>query len=241
MVQHYLLVNQVLEILLRKRVLLEVEVKGTDQFGCWFILRAGELLEVGVFERVLDGDAVLWVVGEHPLEEVDGEGVGALKELLELLALALGQLEHELFVFLVLDLVDQLGRGTAEELGDHSELLFLRARGQEGLPDDELGEDAADGPDVDGAGVLPPREDHLWRSVPSGGDVVGERSLVGLQLGDVGSCEAEVANLEIAVGVHEQVPGLEVSVIDSSGVDVLESSKDLVKEKLNMVIGEGLI
>lgn len=44
---------------------------------------------------------------------------------------------------------------------------------EERLAREELGEDAADGPEVDGLGVLLPGEDDLGGTIPAGGDVLG--------------------------------------------------------------------
>ena len=104
----------------------------------------------------------------------------------------------------------------------------------------ELSNNAADGPDVDGAGVLLPGQDDLGRPVPSSGNVIGQDSVCRLQLLDVSSGKTEVADLQIAVRVDEQVARLEVPVVDAGRVDVLEPAKNLVKEKLHVVVGQRL-
>ena len=52
--------------------------------------------------------------------------------------------------------------------------------------------------------------------------------------------ESKVADLELAVGIHHEVAGLEVAVEDVGRVDVLEPAQDLVDEGLVVGVGEGL-
>ena len=82
---------------------------------------------------------------------------------------------------------------------------------------DHLGEDAPGAPDVDLDVVLLPRQHDLRRAVVSSRNVA--RHLGILQAG-----EAEVADLEIAVLVDEDVAGLEVAVDDAGRVDVFQSA-----------------
>ena len=52
---------------------------------------------------------------------------------------------------------------------------------------------------------------------------------------------AKVAYLQIAIGVHQQVAGLQVAVQDATGVQVLEAAQDLVNEELDVLVREGLV
>jgi hypothetical protein len=65
--------------------------------------------------------------------------------------------------------------------------------------------------------VLLPREHNLGCSVVSCGDVTGH-------LGVLYTGETEVANLEIAVLVYEDVAGLQVTMDDTSGVNVFQTA-----------------
>lgn len=114
MVKHDLVVHEVLEVLLAERVLLEVKVERRHWVGCRLVFGVMQLLEVGMLQCLLHGDAVIGVVREHFLEQVDGIGIGSLKQLVEVAALALRQLLYEILVFLVFDLIDKLLTWVAE-------------------------------------------------------------------------------------------------------------------------------
>lgn len=58
-----------------------------------------------------------------------------------------------------------------------------------------LGQDATDGPEVDGFGVNLRREHDFRCAVPSGGHVLGQQSsLIALRIGN--SCESKIAYLK---------------------------------------------
>ena len=82
----------------------------------------------------------------------------------------------------------------------------------------------------------------FWRAVPSCRDVFRhETRLRARGLGGLDRpCEAKVADLEVAVGVQEQVRGLKVAVDDVGGMQRLERAEGLVHEVLRMVVGEVL-
>lgn len=69
----------------------------------------------------------------------------------------------------------------------------------------------------------------LWRAVPSSSDIFGHEALVSGGLGgwcssasgSVSTSQTKVANLQLAIGVDQQVAGLQVSVQDIGRVDVL--------------------
>lgn len=54
------------------------------------------------------------------------------------------------------------------------------------------------------------------------------------------SREAKVGNLEFAIGIYQQVSGLQVTVEHVGRVNVLETAEDLVDEGLEVGIGQGL-
>ena len=62
--------------------------------------------------------------------------------------------------------------------------------------------------------------------------------MVMLRVGHAG--EAEVTDLEVAGGVQQQVAGLQISVEDVGGVDVLEAAQYLIEKIADVVIAQPL-
>ena len=130
--------------------------------------------------------------------------------------------------------------------------MTVVATREEGAPGKKLGEDAADGPDVDrlGNGDETSCREHtecthlgvhlegqhdLRGTVPPGGDVFGHDANF-LACGDAGldtSGQSKVANLEITVGIEEKVSGLQVTMDNIGAVDGLQGAESLVNEILS--------
>ena len=125
----------------------------------------------------------------------------------------------------------------AENLNDALQLVDVVLAREDGLPPEELGEDAAAAPEVHRHRVVILRQHDLRRAVPARHDVLGEvlrRAVVDA------AGESEVTHLEVAVRVEEQVGGLQVAVQHLGAVDVLHSAKHLVDEVLYVVVREVL-
>lgn len=112
---------------------------------------------------------------------------------------------------------------------------------EERLSGEELGEDTTNTPDVNGGSVLGEEgATELGGSVPAGGNVVSpEDGSGGVVEGD--TSKAEVADLELAVSIGEDVLGLEIAVEDIGSVDVLEAAQQLVEEELVVLRGQVVI
>ena len=106
-----------------------------------------------------------------------------------------------------------LGRG-ADGAADEVELVHVGAPRDEGGAQHQLGQHQAHGPHVDGAGVVLGAVQQLRRPVPARDDV-GRHAAVGV--GEAAG-QAEVGQLERAVGRHQQVVGLDVAVQHEVGV-----------------------
>ena len=89
--------------------------------------------------------------------------------------------------------------------------------GEQWLALEHLCKNTAGTPDVHLYIIFLPREHDLRRSVVSGGDVASH-------LGILYTGKTEVADLEIAVLVDEDVAGLEVPVDDTRRVDVFQTT-----------------
>lgn len=83
-------------------------------------------------------------------------------------------------------------------------------------------------------------EHDFRRSVPSRCNVFGHVSCVLFRVHTEASRQTEIANLELAVGVDEQVAGLQVTVEDVCGVYVLQTAENLVNEGLEVCVGQWL-
>lgn len=118
---------------------------------------------------------------------------------------------------LAADCLNDVVWGSTQKLRDDGELVYMVLSGEKRLSLQHLGKDASCTPDVHLHIVLLPCEHDLRRTVVSGGDVT--RHLRVLYTG-----ETEVADLEIAVLVDEDVAGLQVAVHDTSRVDIFQSA-----------------
>lgn len=113
-----------------------------------------------------------------------------------------------------------------------SHLVHVVLAGEQRLPRQQLGKDAADRPDVDRRGVVAAGEQKLWGPVPPCHDVFGhELLLVG-----PGARQTKVADLEVAVGVDEEVARLQVPVQHVGRVDEAEPPEDLVDKVLAVLV-----
>ena len=77
-------------------------------------------------------------------------------------------------------------------------MVVVPAR-EERLAREHLGQDASNGPDVDGLCILLEGKHYLWRTVPSSGDVFSHEARLGARRFGCfnGTCEPEVAHLVI--------------------------------------------
>jgi hypothetical protein len=91
-----------------------------------------------------------------------------------------------------------------------------------------------------GLGVALEAQHNLWRTVPSRSHVFGHISSILLRIDGETSSQTKIANLELAVGVHKQVSGLEIAMEHIGRVDVFQAAQDLVDEGLEVGVGKRL-
>lgn len=123
-------------------------------------------------------------------------------------------------------------RRRPQQLRNDRELINMILPRKQWLPLQHLGKDAARAPDIDLDVVLLPRQHDLGRAVVARRDVARHLRVLDAR-------EPEVADLEVAVLVDEDVGGLEVAVHDAGAVDVFEAAKDLIEEVLDELLFEG--
>lgn len=78
------------------------------------------------------------------------------------------------------------------------------------------------------------------RPIPPRRNILGHVSRILLRIHTEASRETKVADLELAVGVDEQVAGLQVTMQHVGAVDVFQAAENLVDEGLEVGVGEGL-
>jgi hypothetical protein len=189
----YLLHDQLLHPL-RRLLLLEPEIDIVLADG--LVRRVVPDGQVRVVERLITRDSSGGVEGEETSEKVEGEGVGLRVEVGEGdprfdregadVLLGLGETKSELCVSLArpggprekhtthswrADAPKGVLAWGAEEVKDLVELVDVVAALEDGLAPEELSENAADGPHVDGGGVVGEGEHDLRGAVPSRGNV----------------------------------------------------------------------
>lgn len=91
-----------------------------------------------------------------------------------------------------------------------------------------------------GFGVALEAQHNLGRAVPARRHVLSHVARVLLRVHRKTTSQSKIADLELAVGVDEQVARLEVAVQHVGRVDVLQTAQDLVDEGLEVGVGEGL-
>jgi len=115
------------------------------------------------------------------------------------------------------DGLDNVIRGSTQQLRNDGELVDVVLSREQRLALEHLSEDASCTPDIHLDIVLLPCEHDFWRSVVSGRDI-------SRHLGVLYTGETEVADLKITVLVDENVAGLQVTMYDTSGVDVFQTT-----------------
>lgn len=91
-----------------------------------------------------------------------------------------------------------------------------------------------------GLGVALEAEHDFRGAVPSRGYIFCHVASILFGVDGEAASKTKIANLELTVGIHKEVTGLEISVEDIGGVDVLEAAEDLVNEGLEVGVGKRL-
>lgn len=88
----------------------------------------------------------------------------------------------------------------------------------------------------------------LGCTVPTSSYILGHKTLIGgaasvgvAATGTVTASKTEITDLELTIGVDEKVTGLEVTMKNIGGMDVLEAAESLVDEGLEVGVGQRLL
>mmetsp|Transcript_31551 Transcript_31551/g.50744 ORF Transcript_31551/g.50744 Transcript_31551/m.50744 type:complete len:349 (+) Transcript_31551:174-1220(+) len=199
------------------------------------VLRAVELLHVRQLQRLLHRDSLLRVELQRAVQELaDARGDHADGVAQRGTSRRVRQRLDEFSALLVLNPRQAFGIWRAKAGDDQLELMLRVLARQQRLAPQHLREDAADRPHVNGCAVVHPGAQHLWSPVPARADVLRHWRRA------VHPGQPVVADLQVAVAVHQQVPRLEISMNNSRCVDEFQPTQDLVNKKLGVLLRERL-
>src|SRR5271155_3983468 len=83
-------------------------------------------------------------------------------------------------------------------------------------------------------------EHDLWCAIPPSCNILGHITSVLFRILRETSGEAEIANLQLAIGIDEQIAWLEISVQHVCRMNVLQSTENLINERLEVGVGQRL-
>lgn len=197
-------------------------------------------LQVLMLEGLLRIDALCRVEFEDLTQQIEGERVGIREEFPHRSPWAARHSLEMCASSCISYGTNGLRTGTSAGVDDKIELVLgIMAREEGAALVEHLGKDAADRPHINSGGVVG-RAGHneLRGSVPAGGDVVGPEDDVWLLIIEGSAGEAEVDDAEVALGVDQDVGGLEVAVEDAGGVNVVYATNKLEDQPANMLVGQ---
>ena len=126
---------------------------------------------------------------------------------------------------LTADSLDNIIRRSAQQFCDDGKLVDVVLSWEQRLALEHFSKDTTCTPDVDLNIVFLPCKHDLRGAVVAGGDVSGHLRV--LYTG-----QAEIADLQITVLVYEDVAGLQVTVNDTSGVNIFQSTLSTLVRRL---------
>lgn len=89
-------------------------------------------------------------------------------------------------------------------------------------------------------GVALEAQHDFWSTIPSCRNILGHIASILLWVNRESTSQTKVTNLQLAIRVDQQVTGLQITVQDIRGVNILQTAQDLINEGLEVRIGQGL-
>mmetsp|Transcript_116188 Transcript_116188/g.369735 ORF Transcript_116188/g.369735 Transcript_116188/m.369735 type:complete len:359 (-) Transcript_116188:538-1614(-) len=254
---------------------LPLEVQDHEAGRLHLLRRIPQVRHQRVHQHRLHGGPLLRIEAQQALKDIHRVCLHVRELHAQPLALALRKAMDVASGIFPLQKCDILLGRRPQEVEDHAELIMLTARvepvvgfvltvrrqGEAGRSRkqwatvleagalehaQELRVDAADGPDVDGGGVILLQQDQLGGAVPPGDHVsrqvpavelsLGARQLSPL-LGDLATDrarQAKVTDLHRAILVHQAIRRLQVSVVDARRVEVLDADQQVVQKSVDV-------
>jgi len=202
----------------------------------WLVVGIVPDTEVGVVQCLLARDALGRIECEHLGQKVDRKGVRVGVKRRERNARLDRKGSNVILSPRRANASEGIFAGRTKIVKNLIQLVHVISSFEDGLSAKEFRENASDGPNINSGRVVCEAQHDLRSSVPPSGDVLRHESLVASGLGWRGSSsrrgitasQPEIADLEFAVGIDEQIAGLQVSVEDIGRVNVLETAECLI-------------
>mmetsp|Transcript_54149 Transcript_54149/g.144737 ORF Transcript_54149/g.144737 Transcript_54149/m.144737 type:complete len:262 (-) Transcript_54149:276-1061(-) len=215
----------------------ELEISGIQRRSGGFVLGAIQLFQVGMLQCLLHGAPFIGIEQESFAQEIECTWRRVRKQLLQGNRFCKLQRLDEASALVVQCFVQIFLSRSSKHMDDECQLMARIVSRKERLPSEHLRENAPDRPDINCHGVVAPRTQHFWRTIPARAHVFRHGKLV-LTLLD--PCKSKVANFQVAVRVDQQISRLQVPMDDLCRMDVLQAAHDLVQEELAVVISQQL-
>ncbi len=202
-------------------------VRGNWPCGSLLLLLIAELLHEFVVEGRIEGHALTGVELQQSHNQVDSIAMHFSKPV-PLPFHILQSRKHSPHIR-ALEGLNVCRGGVLNEAEYFLKLVDLGVACEDWLAGEHLGDDAADAPEVSLIGVGAGAEQHLRGAVPAGGHLVSEHAALN-EARAQGAHQPEIADLELALGVDQQVGRLEVPVQQPGRVQVLHGLEQLVDQ-----------
>ena len=169
-----------------------------------------------MLETLLDCVALFWVEDEHLAKEVEGHRVRLGVKRGPGLLVALGQLPDVFPRKVISDESHVLARGSAEHSDGPLDLIQVVVSWEEGRPTEKFREDAPDGPDIQGVGVVRRVQNDFRGTVPTGNDIFCQSGCALF----IAAGKTEIADFEIAILIKQEVTRFQIAMNNIGRVDV---------------------
>eukprot|EP00051_Salpingoeca_urceolata_P034199 m.23969 g.23969 ORF g.23969 m.23969 type:complete len:384 (-) comp7346_c0_seq1:76-1227(-) len=189
--------------------------------------RLVEVVKVRVVQRCLGTDTLRRLIPAHLRHEVEALRAKSGHNFRE--RLARPGWERRLVVGKLADSRPRVFCGGAEHAEDAKQFVNLRVAGKERSPCDHFGKNAANGPNVHWASVLPRPQQNFRRTVPKGNHLV----CVSTDGNAKRASEPKICELHGTATVNEQVLWLKVAVQHAVRVAKLDAKQQLVHVALD--------
>ena len=196
--------------------------------------------QVWMFQSFFHSDSFEWVQCQHFFQEIESQWVGVGKDFV-IRNLAHGrERSHVVLCSNRTDFGEGGFIGSSKNQQDLVELVDIIVAAEEWFSTKKLGQDTACRPDINCLGVVGEREHDLRSPVPPGSHVLCHEPSVLLGVFQKPAGQPKVADLELAIGVDEQVSRLQITMKNICRVDILEPTQHLVDEGLVVGVCQSL-